>query len=63
MQVFYSIFDRDNNQVGLVHAHHEHKEQIAIWDRMGRLADTVVVDQLWEEFKLEKLNLYSQISA
>jgi hypothetical protein len=49
MQVFYSIFDRDNNQVGLVHAHHEHKEEIAIWDHMGRLADTVLVDQLWRK--------------
>jgi hypothetical protein len=32
-----------------VHAHHEHKEEIAIWDHMGRLADTVLVDQLWRK--------------
>lgn len=46
MQVFYSIFDRDNNRVGLVHAHHENKEEVTVWDTYGRLADKVLVDQL-----------------
>lgn len=46
MQVFYSIFDRDHNLVGLAHAHHENKMEIAVWDSNGRISETVLVDQL-----------------
>ena len=46
MQVYYSIFDRDSDKVGLVLAHHETQEQIATFTRGGYLAGTELVDQM-----------------
>jgi hypothetical protein len=45
MQVYYSIFDRDNDQVGLVTAHHDTPEQISTFTKAGYLANTELVDQ------------------
>ena len=44
MQVFYSVFDRDQDRVGLALAKHEQKELIPYWDTEGYLADVTELD-------------------